>query len=101
MLLTEYAVGIFHNIQSVIWLCFICYFLFSGDAGSGWMMNRLKDGSKFYYNTHSKEYKWAKPDAVVKDHGILTKDEIQVSIKVQLFLSETGLERKCVSCQLQ
>ncbi|KAK3096452.1 hypothetical protein FSP39_000292 [Pinctada imbricata] len=48
-----------------------------GEKGSGWMMNRLKDGSKFYYNTTTKEYKWSKPDGVVKDNGILTKEEIQ------------------------
>ncbi|XP_078316270.1 ras GTPase-activating-like protein IQGAP1 isoform X2 [Crassostrea virginica] len=48
-----------------------------GESGSGWMMNRLKDGSKFYYNTKSKTYKWSRPDGVVKDHGQLNKEEIQ------------------------
>ncbi|XP_061172402.1 ras GTPase-activating-like protein IQGAP1 isoform X1 [Saccostrea echinata] len=48
-----------------------------GESGSGWMMNRLKDGSKFYYNTHTKEYKWSRPESVVKDHGLLNKEEIQ------------------------
>lgn len=42
------------------------------------MMNRLKDGSKFYYNNNTKEYKWSRPDGVVKDHGQLNKEEIQV-----------------------
>lgn len=60
--------------------------LFSGESGSGWMMNRLKDGSKFYYNTKSKTYKWSRPDGVVKDHGQLNKEEIQVS--------HAGLRRK-------
>lgn len=50
----------------------------SGESGSGWMMNRLKDGSKFYFNTNTKEYKWSRPDGVVKDHGQLNKEEIQV-----------------------
>ena len=48
-----------------------------GSGGSGWMMNRLKDGSKFYYNTNSEVYNWARPDDVVKDHSLLTKEEIQ------------------------
>lgn len=52
--------------------------LISGESGSGWMMNRLKDGSKFYYNNNTKEYKWSRPDGVVKDHGQLNKEEIQV-----------------------
>jgi hypothetical protein len=43
------------------------------------MMNRLKDGSKFYYNTNSEVYNWARPDDVVKDHSLLTKEEIQVN----------------------
>jgi hypothetical protein len=43
------------------------------------MMNRLKDGSKFYYNTRTKDYKWSRPDDVVKDHGLLNKEDIQVS----------------------
>ena len=60
--------------------------LISGESGSGWMMNRLKDGSKFYYNTKSKTYKWSRPDGVVKDHGQLNKEEIQVS--------HAGLRRK-------
>lgn len=52
--------------------------LIVGESGSGWMMNRLKDGSKFYYNNNTKEYKWSRPDGVVKDHGQLNKEEIQV-----------------------
>lgn len=49
----------------------------SGTGGSGWMMNRLKDGSKFYYNANSELYAWARPEDVVKDHSLLTKEEIQ------------------------
>ncbi|XP_063433642.1 ras GTPase-activating-like protein IQGAP1 [Mytilus trossulus] len=49
----------------------------SGSGGSGWMMNRLKDGSKFYYNKHQDTFAWARPDDVVKDHSLLTKEEIQ------------------------
>lgn len=52
--------------------------LIVGESGSGWIMNRLKDGSKFYFNTNTKEYKWSRPDGVVKDHGQLNKEEIQV-----------------------
>lgn len=48
-----------------------------GDVGSGWVMNRIKDGSKFFYNVHTKEYSWTRPDDVVKDNSILTKEEIQ------------------------
>lgn len=48
-----------------------------GECGSGWMMNRLKDGSKFFYNTHDQEYVWARHDGVNKDHSLLTKEEVQ------------------------
>ncbi|XP_013411467.1 ras GTPase-activating-like protein IQGAP1 [Lingula anatina] len=49
----------------------------SGDTGSGWMMNRLKDGSKFYFNTDTLQYAWERPEGVVKDHLLLTREEIQ------------------------
>ncbi|OWF47735.1 ras GTPase-activating-like protein IQGAP1 isoform X2 [Mizuhopecten yessoensis] len=48
-----------------------------GECGSGWMMNRLKDGSKFFYNTHDQEYAWSRQDGASKDHGLLTKEEVQ------------------------
>ncbi|XP_060062495.1 ras GTPase-activating-like protein IQGAP1 [Ylistrum balloti] len=48
-----------------------------GECGSGWMMNRLKDGSKFFYNTHDQEYSWSRQDGVCKDHELLTKEEVQ------------------------
>ncbi|CAG2216724.1 unnamed protein product [Mytilus edulis] len=36
--------------------------------------NKLK---KFYYNKHQDTFAWARPDDVVKDHSLLTKEEIQ------------------------
>ncbi|XP_041369796.1 ras GTPase-activating-like protein IQGAP1 isoform X2 [Gigantopelta aegis] len=52
----------------------------SGECGSGWMMNRLKDGSKFFFNIHTGEYLWSRQDGVIKDHALLTKEEIQNSL---------------------
>nr|KAG5685671.1 hypothetical protein BaRGS_014478 [Batillaria attramentaria] len=49
----------------------------SGDTGSGWMMNRVADGSKFFYNINTQEYAWARRDDIVKDFSLLTKEEIQ------------------------
>ncbi|XP_076443787.1 ras GTPase-activating-like protein IQGAP1 isoform X2 [Babylonia areolata] len=49
----------------------------SGETGSGWMMNRVNDGSKFFYNVHTQEYAWTRREDVVKDFSLLTKDEIQ------------------------
>ncbi|KAL3866731.1 hypothetical protein ACJMK2_044012 [Sinanodonta woodiana] len=49
----------------------------SGHEGSGWMMNRNKDGSKFFYNTKTGQYAWVRGDDVVKDDSLLTKEEIQ------------------------
>ncbi|XP_070211492.1 ras GTPase-activating-like protein IQGAP1 isoform X2 [Littorina saxatilis] len=49
----------------------------SGECGSGWMMNRVKDGSKFFYNINTEEYAWTRRDDVAKDFSLLTKDEIQ------------------------
>ncbi|KAK6188369.1 hypothetical protein SNE40_004554 [Patella caerulea] len=51
-----------------------------GEVGSGWIMNRLKDGSKFFYNANTGEYAWHRRDDIVKDHNILTKDEIQTVV---------------------
>jgi len=47
-------------------------------TGSGWMMNRTKNGSKFFFNTQTMDYLWARTDDVIKDHSLLTKEEIQV-----------------------
>ena len=49
-----------------------------GDTGSGWMMNRTQDGHKFFFNTKSMDYTWSRTDDVIKDHSLLTKEEIQV-----------------------
>lgn len=45
------------------------------------MMNRNKDGSKFFYNTKTGQYAWVRADDVVKDDSLLTKEEVQVYIK--------------------
>ncbi|KAH3833286.1 hypothetical protein DPMN_106592, partial [Dreissena polymorpha] len=49
----------------------------TGTTGSGWMMNRTSSGAKFFFNTHTIDYLWSRTDDVVKDHSLLTKDEIQ------------------------
>ena len=61
--------------------------LFSGDCGSGWMMNRVRDGSKFFYNIHTQEYAWTRREDVIKDFSLLTKEEIQVSFPLLLLPS--------------
>ena len=54
--------------------------LFTGECGSGWMMNRTRDGYKFYFNVHSMEAGWEREDYMKKDHDLLTRDEIQACI---------------------
>ena len=49
-----------------------------GESGGGWMMNRVREGHKYFFNVHTMEYSWNRPDGVKKDHGLLTKEEIQV-----------------------
>lgn len=49
----------------------------TGDCGSGWMMNRARDGTKFYFNVISKEYTLERSDRIKKDHSLVTRDEIQ------------------------
>ena len=44
------------------------------------MMNRTKDGFKFFFNSKTMEYTWSRTDDVIKDHSLLTKDEIQVDL---------------------
>ena len=61
-------------------LCFIS----KGDCGGGWLMNRTKEGYKFYFNVNTMEYAWERPKDVTKDHSILTREEIQVGIVCQL-----------------
>jgi len=48
-----------------------------GETGSGWMMNRLKDGTKFFYNIDTADHAWSRGDTIVKDYSLLTKEEIQ------------------------
>ncbi|XP_059176256.1 ras GTPase-activating-like protein IQGAP1 [Physella acuta] len=48
-----------------------------GETGSGWMMNRLRDGTKFFYNVHTGEHAWTRGDTIVKDYSLLTREEIQ------------------------
>ncbi|XP_048258787.1 ras GTPase-activating-like protein IQGAP1 isoform X2 [Haliotis rufescens] len=55
----------------------------AGECGSGWIMNRTRDGSKFFYNISTGEYEWFRQDGVVKDHSLLTKEEIQKVISEQ------------------
>ena len=50
----------------------------SGDSRSGWMMNRVRDGHKFYFNANKMEYSWEKTEVMKKDYSLLTRDEIQV-----------------------
>ncbi len=50
----------------------------AGDCGGGWMMNRTREGYKFYFNVNTMEYAWERPKDVTKDHSILTREEIQV-----------------------
>lgn len=47
------------------------------------MMNRTKEGYKFYFNVNTMEYAWERPKDVTKDHSILTREEIQVNIASQ------------------
>ena len=54
--------------------------MFTGETGTGWMMNKSNQGFKFYYNVNTGEYAWARNESIVKDFSILTKEEIQVGI---------------------
>jgi len=49
----------------------------AGESGSGWMMNRTKEGYKFYFNIVSEDWSWERPDGVKKDHSVLSREEIQ------------------------
>ncbi|KAL5004093.1 hypothetical protein ScPMuIL_017549 [Solemya velum] len=49
----------------------------TGDTGSGWVMNRTKEGHKFFYNAYTGEYSWSRSDGMEKDSAFLTRDEIQ------------------------
>ena len=42
------------------------------------MMNRIRDGHKFYFNAHQMAYSWEKIEDMKKDYSLLTRDEIQV-----------------------
>jgi hypothetical protein len=50
------------------------------------MMNRVSDGSKFFFNVHTGRYVWTRTEDVVKDFSLLTKDEIQVHNDLVLLL---------------
>lgn len=46
------------------------------------MMNRLKNGSKFFFNVETMEGSWTKDDQIEKDFSLLTRDDIEVSSAV-------------------
>ena len=65
-----------HTVSNV--LCCCCCVTSLGECGSGWMMNKLSDGYKFFFNVHSLAYSFERGDGVKKDYALLTRDEIQV-----------------------
>ena len=66
-----------HTVSNV--LCCCCCVTSLGECGSGWMMNKLSDGYKFFFNVHSLAYSFERGDGVKKDYALLTRDEIQVT----------------------
>ena len=77
MVIRSSEVSLARQTRRVDWTCL--FGVSSGDCGSGWMMNRVRDGSKFFYNIHTQVYAWSRREDVVKDFSLLTKEEIQVS----------------------
>ena len=61
----------------------ILFYLLSGETGSQWMMNRLKDGTKFFYNTDTGDHAWTRGDSIIKDYALLNKEDIQVILFTQ------------------
>ena len=55
------------------------FVIIPGDCGSGWMMNRVRDGTKFYFNVITRDYSLERLDSIKKDYSLVTRDEIQVS----------------------
>lgn len=52
----------------------------AGETGSGWMMNRIRDGMRAFFNVHTMQLAWERPDSVRKDHSLLTREELQSCI---------------------
>uniref|UniRef100_A0A0B7B822 Ras GTPase-activating-like protein IQGAP1 n=1 Tax=Arion vulgaris TaxID=1028688 RepID=A0A0B7B822_9EUPU len=48
-----------------------------GETGSGWTMNRLKDGTKFFYNVNTGSHAWTRGDTIIKDYSLLTREDAQ------------------------
>ncbi|XP_012941932.1 ras GTPase-activating-like protein IQGAP1 isoform X2 [Aplysia californica] len=73
-----------------------------GETGSGWMMNRLKDGTKFFYNIETGAHAWTRGDNIIKDYALLNKEDIQRVVsevtaeydREMLFKSNEGLITK-------
>ncbi|KAH9500962.1 Ras GTPase-activating-like protein iqgap1 [Bulinus truncatus] len=73
-----------------------------GETGSGWMMNRVRDGSKFFFNVHTGQHAWTRGDSIIKDYSLLTREEIQRVVseitakhdREMLFKSNEGLITK-------
>ena len=42
------------------------------------MMNRTRDGHKYFFNVHTLQFSWERAEGVKKDHALLTREEIQV-----------------------
>ena len=52
----------------------------AGVCGSGWMMNRLNDGFKFFFNINTLQYAFERSANMDKDHTLLTREEIQTCV---------------------
>ncbi|CAL1534099.1 unnamed protein product [Lymnaea stagnalis] len=73
-----------------------------GETGSGWMMNRTKDSTKFFYNVHTGDHAWTRGNTIIKDYSLLTREDIQRVVsevtakydREMLFKSNEGLITK-------
>lgn len=45
-----------------------------------WLEQKISQGYLYYYNTENKESCWEKPDDMINNSAVLTREEIQVNI---------------------
>jgi len=56
-----------------------------------WLEQKTSQGYLYFYNTESTESCWEKPESMISNSAVLTREEIQVSTSILVSLVDTSV----------